>query len=80
MHTLNPLFPKNNHRFDISLHSSLKVVVKDRRSRFESKVLGQALLPVEAIPGTDPVYMWLPLAHMDKKTGPMAWVKVGLCA
>jgi hypothetical protein len=69
MHTLNPLFALNRFNFmNVGVRSVLRVLVYDRRSALDSRLLGVATLPAAAIPASSgPVYMWLPLAPPSRK-------------
>jgi len=76
--TLNPTFARNGYQFKaVSLRSSLTVLVMDRRSRLDWKVLGEAVVPCAAVPGSDPVYMWVPLARPEEGAGALSAIKVG---
>jgi hypothetical protein len=69
MHTLNPLFALNRFPFqNVGVRSMLRVLVYDRRSALDSRLLGVATLPAAAIPASSgPIYMWLPLAPPSRK-------------
>lgn len=69
MHTLNPLFALNRFAFEsVGVRSVLRVLVYDRRSALDSRLLGVATLPAAAIPASSgPLYMWLPLAPPSRK-------------
>jgi hypothetical protein len=65
VHTLNPVFADNLMRFQhVGMRSMLRVLVYDRRSALDSRLLGVASLPAAAVPasGSAPVYMWVPLS------------------
>lgn len=65
MHSLNPVFADNLMRFQhVGMRSMLRVLVYDRRSALDSRLLGVASLPAAAVPTSSsaPVYMWLPLS------------------
>jgi hypothetical protein len=69
MHTLNPLFALNRFSFEhVGVRSVVRVLVYDRRSALDSRLLGVATLPAAAIPASSgPLYMWLPLAAPSRK-------------
>jgi len=80
MHTLNPLFALNRCRFEnVGVRSVLRVLVYDRRSALDSRLLGAATLPAAAIPASSgPIYMWLPLTPPSRKgRGKLARLQVG---
>jgi hypothetical protein len=65
VHTLNPVFADNLMRFQhVGMRSMLRVLVYDRRSALDSRLLGVASLPAAAVPASSstPVYMWVPLS------------------
>lgn len=81
MHTLNPLFALNRCRFEnVGVRSVLRVLVYDRRSALDSRLLGSVTLPAAAIPASSgPIYMWLPLTPPSRKgRGKLARLQVGL--
>lgn len=69
MHTLNPMFALNRFPFEnVGVRSVLRVLVYDRRSALDSRLLGIATLPAAAIPASSgPIYMWLPLAPPSRR-------------
>lgn len=69
VHTLNPCFARSRHQFrNVGLRSTLRVLVYDRRSALDSRLLGVARLPAASIPaGSGPLYMWLPLSPPPRK-------------
>lgn len=69
MHTLNPMFALNRFPFEnVGVRSVLRVLVYDRRSALDSRLLGVATLPAAAIPASSgPIYMWLPLAPPSRR-------------
>jgi hypothetical protein len=79
-HTLNPLFATNRFLFQhVGVRSVLRVMLYDRRSGLDSRLLGVAHIPASAIPAGNggPVYMWVPLLPPDhKKTSRLARIKV----
>jgi hypothetical protein len=65
VHSLNPVFADNLMRFQhVGMRSMLRVLVYDRRSALDSRLLGVANLPAAAVPASSsaPVYMWVPLS------------------
>lgn len=80
LHTLNPCFSQNGHAFEaVSLRSMLRVLVWDRRGRLDTRLLGQCSLPAAAVPGTDPVYLWLPLTPPTESGGPLRLPLLKVC-
>jgi hypothetical protein len=80
MHTLNPMFALNRFPFEgVGVRSVLRVLVYDRRSALDSRLLGVATLPAAAIPASSgPIYMWLPLTAPSRKgRGKLARLQVG---
>ena len=69
VHTLHPSFARIRHQFQqVGLRSALRVLVYDRHSAFDSRLLGMARLPAAAIPASSgPLYMWLPLSLPPSK-------------
>jgi hypothetical protein len=69
MHTLNPMFALNRFPFEnVGVRSVLRVLVYDRRSALDSRLLGVATLPAAAIPASSgPIYMWLPMAPPSRR-------------
>jgi hypothetical protein len=61
--TLNPIFRSSEpmHFENVSLRSQIQVQLYDTKNLSKS-LLGKAALPAAAIPGSDPVYLWLPLS------------------
>ncbi|WIA12623.1 hypothetical protein OEZ85_006280 [Tetradesmus obliquus] len=91
VHSLNPVFADNLMRFQhVGMRSMLRVLVYDRRSALDSRLLGVASLPAAAVPTSSsaPVYMWLPLSppasrgkgRLGKLQGYMPWSAHGLDA
>lgn len=78
-HTLNPLFALNRFRFtNVGVRSMVRVLVYDRRSALDSRLLGSATLPAAAIPASNgPIYMWMPLTPPRKSRGRLARLQVG---
>eukprot|EP00775_Hariotina_reticulata_P006353 gene6353-6586_t len=78
-HTLNPLFATNRYLFQhVGVRSVLRVMLYDRRSGLDSRLLGVAHIPASAIPAGNggPTYMWVPLLPPDhKKTTRLARIK-----
>jgi hypothetical protein len=59
--SLSPQFMRHRAKFpDASLHYDINVKLYDNRDK-DWHLLGEASLPASAIPGTDPVFLWLPL-------------------
>ena len=71
--TLNPVFRYSApmHFENVSLRSQIQVKLYDAKNLGRS-LLGKAALPAAAIPGSDPVYLWLALAP------PEEWRLLGL--
>jgi hypothetical protein len=83
MHTLNPMFALNRFPFEgVGVRSVLRVLVYDRRSALDSRLLGVATLPAAAIPASSgPIYMWLPLTAPSRKgRGKLARLQVSKVA
>ncbi|KAF6253188.1 hypothetical protein COO60DRAFT_1463300 [Scenedesmus sp. NREL 46B-D3] len=91
VHTLNPVFADNLMRFQhVGMRSVLRVLVYDRRSALDSRLLGVASLPAAAVPASSsaPVYMWVPLSppgcrgkgRLTKLQGYMPWAAHGMDA
>jgi hypothetical protein len=68
------MFMRHRAKFpDASLHYDINVKLFDNRDR-DWHLLGEASLPASAIPGTDPVFLWLPL-QPPKQSG-LPFIKV----
>ncbi len=68
-HSVHPRFPKNTLPFrNVALGSAIKLQVFDHLSASYSKLLAEAELRVSDVPGTDPIYAWLPMPRRKRSS------------
>lgn len=68
-HSVHPRFPKNTLPFrNVALGSAIKLQVFDHISATYSKLLAEAELRVSDVPGTDPIYAWLPMPRRKRSS------------
>lgn len=65
--SVHPRFPANSMHFDdVPLSAMALIQVFDKETRSSQRLLGELMLPLGAVPGTDPIYVWLPVPHLAR--------------